>query len=376
MIELRRGSLDDFFEVPFRAYPADSPYVSPMRSDLARQLSTDNPLFADADAFRLYTAHRDGEAVGRIVCHLHPASDRAHGWRRACFGFFDCVDDSRVAGRLLEAAERFGRRRGCDELVGSFELTAMQQMGVVTGGFGNAPYTDMHYNPPHLPRLLEEHGFERRFPMSTWEVDLGALEPEDLLGTRQRELLASPDLRWTTLRRRGLERQMDDVRRVLNDGFADNPMFVPLSREEFRFQSAEMTWIVDSRISSLVYRGDSPVGTVVCIPDLNPFLRATDSRLRWTTPFHFLRHRFRRRRAVIIFYSVCRSAHGQGLAGAMLFRVTRALRRAGYQRLGVTWIADENPASLRQVEKLGARRLHRLHLFHKALRQKATGESG
>jgi hypothetical protein len=52
----------------------------------------------------------------------------------------------------------------------------------------------------------------------------------------------------------------------------------------------------------------------------------------------------------------------------MLHRVTRALRESGYERLGTTWIADENPASLRQMEKLGARPLHRLHLFRKDLR--------
>ena len=41
--------------------------------------------------------------------------------------------------------------------------------------------------------------------------------------------------------------------------------------------------------------------------------------------------------------------------------------RAGYERLGTTWIAEENPASLRQMEKLAARPLHRLHLYRKDL---------
>jgi RimJ/RimL family protein N-acetyltransferase len=70
---------------------------------------------------------------------------------------------------------------------------------------------------------------------------------------------------------------------------------------------------------------------------------------------------------VIIFYAVCRRFHGRGLNGAMLARVLDALRRRGYQHLGITWIADVNRASLRQTEKLGARPLHRLHLFRKAL---------
>jgi RimJ/RimL family protein N-acetyltransferase len=261
-----------------------------------------------------------------------------------------------------------------DELVGSFELTAMQQAGVVTEGFGEAPYTDMHYNPPHIPGLLAAHGYRPAIPMTTWETDLTAFDPDGLLGPKQRQLLAAPALRWETLTRRGFRRRMEDVRTVLNDGFADNPMFVPLTSEEFQYQAAEMMWIVDPRIASLVYADEEPVGAVVCIPDLNPFLRDTGSRFGLTAPFHFLRHRMRRRRAVIIFYSVSRSQHGRGLAGAMLHRVTRALKDAGYERLGTTWIADENPASLRQMEKLGARPLHRLHLFRKELRHQEREE--
>ena len=41
--------------------------------------------------------------------------------------------------------------------------------------------------------------------------------------------------------------------------------------------------------------------------------------------------------------------------------------RDRYEKFGITWVADVNAASLRQVEKLGGKRLHRLHLFRKAL---------
>jgi hypothetical protein len=64
---------------------------------------------------------------------------------------------------------------------------------------------------------------------------------------------------------------------------------------------------------------------------------------------------------------VAQRRQGQGLNGAMLYRVTSALKRHGYTTLGITWIADVNGASLRQVERLGARRLHRLHLFAKPI---------
>lgn len=60
-----------------------------------------------------------------------------------------------------------------------------------------------------------------------------------------------------------------------------------------------------------------------------------------------------------------------GINGLMLYRLLQALKRRGYWRLGGTWIADENRASLRQVEKLGGQVMHRLHLYIKNLESSA-----
>lgn len=367
-LTVRDDDLDAFFEVPFRVYPPSCPYVSPLRSDIVRALDVRrNPLFGEigAGVRRVVTAHRGGRAVGRIVAHVHGASNRVHGERRGCFGFFDCADDADVARALLAEAERFARGNGCDVLAGNFNLTAMQQMGVVTDGFDAAPYSDMQYNPPHIPRLLAECGFAPTFPATTHELDLTMFDPATLLRGASAERHRDPDLHWAELRRRDVARVLEDVRVVLNDGFSNNPMFVPLTAEEMRFQAHDLTHVLDSRITALVHDREGPVGVVLTIPDVNPMLRRMRSRLGLTAPLHVLRLRLRRRRAVIVFYSVAARMQGRGLNGAMLYRITRALKAAGYVRLGLTWIADVNAASLRQIQRLGARRLHRLHLFTK-----------
>ena len=41
------------------------------------------------------------------------------------------------------------------------------------------------------------------------------------------------------------------------------------------------------------------------------------------------------------------------------------LQENGYKKMGGTWIADDNIASLRQAEKLKASTMHELHLFKK-----------
>ncbi|MEM8793966.1 MAG: GNAT family N-acetyltransferase [Pseudomonadota bacterium] len=362
MVEIRERTFDDFFEVPFAAYPSSEPYVSPMRSDLKRMLSSGvNPLFPSDENFTYFTAIRNGRPTGRIVVHNHAASNALYKTNQASFGFFDCEDNGEVAGALLEAASQWARARGFDMLCGNFNLTAMQQCGVQTDGFNRQGFTDMVQNPAHIPRLLEANGFEAYFPMTTFALDLASAMPTG------KTLPSDASYSFAPIEKKSFPARMEDARLVLNDGFADNPMFVALSNEDFVFQAGEMMTILDPRLSSVLLCDNEPVGVVICIPDLNGFLRSTKSRFGLLTPFHFLRYRLNRKRAVIIFYSVARKCHGLGIMGAMLDHTLQALRNAGYRELGLTWIADINAASLRQAEKLGAKPLHRLHLFKKAL---------
>ncbi|MBD9627191.1 GNAT family N-acetyltransferase [Ensifer sp. ENS06] len=368
MIDIRTGDIDAFFSAPFQIYGARKPYVSPMLSDLKRFLSAEtNPLFDTAADYACFTAHEGGAVRGRITAHVHRASNAQFALDRGYFGYFDCADDERVAAALLERAEDWARAKGFREILGNFNLTAMQQVGVMTGGFENAPYTDQIWGPPYLPRLLENRGYAPCFPMTTFEIDIRTVEIDGLLASAQMRALFDDGFRFSPIRRSTLEQRLEDSRLILNESFADNPMFVPVSRAEFEFQAKEMKWIMDPRISAVAEKDGTPAGAVIAIPDVNPMLKAMGSRLGLTAPWHLLKHRLKRRRAVIIFQGVKPEHQGRGLNPLLLAHVLGEMRRAGYDTAGGTWIADVNAASLRQAEKAGARPLHRLHLFGKTL---------
>ncbi|WP_150526660.1 GNAT family N-acetyltransferase [Roseibium sediminis] len=361
MIEIRERDFEGFFSVPFNVYGEKEHYVSPMKADLRKMLSEQNPLFSGSEDFTYLTAFENGTAVGRIVVHIHHASNTRHQTEQASFGFFDCRNCSETARLLLQSAETWAREQGMSEIAGNFNLTAMQQCGVQTDGFEKPGYTDMVQNPQHIPQLLRENCFEPYFPMTTFEVDLAEAT------FTGKELPDASRYTFQEVEKKGFKQRMEEARAVLNDGFEQNPMFVPLTPKEFIFQAGEMMTILDPRLSSVVKLDGRPVGVVICIPDLNGFLKATRSKFGISTPFHYLKYRLGRHRAVIIFYSVASAQHGLGIMGAILDQTVSALKGAGYRQLGVTWIADANKPSLRQVEKLGAKPLHRLHLFKKSL---------
>jgi GNAT superfamily N-acetyltransferase len=365
--QMLERDFESFFQVPFEVYRG-TPFVSMFKPDLKRFLSErENPLYAKDGAFTFYTILRDNVPVGRIVAHIHYAANVRHNMNASFFGFFDCDQDPEVARKLLEKAAEWGRAKGCTEMIGNMNLTAMQQMGVTMEHFERLPYSDHIYSPPHIAEHLKKNGFTPFFPMTTFEVDIPNFDPQKLLVGRPGDLQKSSKIHIRTAPRWNLKRYMEDARAVLNAGFDKNPFFVPVTQAEFAFQAQDLMWVIDPELTVLAYENGKPVGVVICIPDLNPLLKASGSRLTFATLFHYFKFRANRRRAVIIFYSVNPDLHGQGLAGLMLYHVTSALKRKKYETLGITWIADENIGSLRQTERLEAKPLHKLNLFKKAI---------
>jgi len=372
MYELQENNFSDFFKVPFLAYGRESLYVSPLKSDLKRFLDKDqNPLFKYFGDMNYFTVRKDGRPIGRIVAHVHHKSNERHQLNRGYFGYFDCINDIEAARMLLGAAEEWAGKRGFSEISGNFNLTAMQQIGVMTNGFENAPYTDHMYNPPHIPEILKALGYEAFFPMTTFEQDVTAFDPETLAGPKIKANLSAPELSWRKLKGKDFEKLMRDSCYLLNVGLDENPLFVPLTYEEYLFQAKDMMWIMDERVSAIVYQqakdSELPVGVIACVPDVNPLLKKVGSQLGITTPYHFLKYRMNRKRAITIFASVDPKMWSSGLISTMYYQLLKALKEAGYERHSATWIGDENHAALRIMEKLQAKPLHRLHLFRKAL---------
>lgn len=368
MIDIAEDDFEGFFEAPFNAYGPESLYVSPMKSDLKRFLSkSDNPLFRGESDIAYFVARKAGKPIGRITAHAHAEANHAHSTNQAYFGYFDCVDDLGVARALLQAAEAWARNRHFDSIAGNYNLTAMQQIGVMTEGFEHPVFTDLVYSPPHICQLLEACGYAREFPMTTFKTDLDESHVSQPLGEKQQRILDDPDFAFASINRSTIAQRIEEARFILNESFAQNPQFLPVTRDEYEFQSKDMKWVMDPRISAVLHYKGKPVACILCIPDLNPILKKSGSQLGPSFIYHFVRHKLRRTRAVLIYSGVLPEWQGKGLNPLVLHRILTNMKRAGYTVCGNTWIGDSNKASLRQKEKMGAKPLHRLHIFRKSL---------
>jgi len=364
-IKILEKDFESFFQVPFNVDLEH--YVSPLKDDLKRMLSNENPLFNKYGEYTYFTAFKNDVAVGRITAHIHHKSNEKFKTKIGYFGHFECENELDTAIALMSKAKEWLKSKGMTSVKGAFNLTAMQQIGVMTDGFDKTPYTDQNYSPSHTKALLEHLGFKAGFPMQTYEIDVEKTKKVKLLKEKHEKILNSGDYTFESINFFNTKKCLKSVLNILNDGFSENPMFVPLTFEEFYFQAKDMMWIIDRHIASIIkYKGE-PVGTIMCIPDLNPFLTKIGSKIGLSAPVHFIKNKFKRDRAVIIFYSVNKIFHGKGLNAIMLDSLVKNLSMRGYKTCGLTWIAEENKPSVAQTEKLLAQKMHKLHLYEKEL---------
>jgi hypothetical protein len=367
MIKIIEKDFEKFFQTPFILRGPKSLYASAFKPDLKKMLSMENPIFKSESDFNFYTITQNDRLVGRISAHIHHAFNERYGTKKCYFGFFECINDQAIANELFKLAEDFARKNGCNELAGNFNMTAMQEMGIMVNGFENEPYILQSYGMPYYAKLMENAGFLPTFPMSTYEIDLETIDADAILSPKQKAVMEDSEYEFVPVTRSMYSSMKADILDIFNKGFDQNPLFVPISMAEFDFQAKDLVYFMDSHISFMIKHNGKPVGVSIHVPDINPLMRATGSRFTWDFLYHFIKLKFKRERTLCIFSAILPEYQKMGVLGVTLHLTLKAMKKRGYKTFGITWISEMNKGSLRKIEDAKARKLHDLRIFEKSL---------
>lgn len=358
-----------FLDVAFRLNAAEPMWTPPLRDDLERSLSDDNPLWNDGRGAReLFLAYRGDEPVGRIMAHVHHASNERYKERAGFFGLFETSDDREVAGALLDAAADHHRSKGLELLRGPYDLNIRECIGCVVEGFEEPASFSQGWNAPHVPRLLAECGFEVVYRATTLRLDdVFSRDPDALLGDKQRQWLKDPKV---TLRGIELDRFESDVRAavgLLNESFGDNFGFVPMSEAEVEFMAGPMKRVLRPEITVFLEYDGEPVGVGMLLPDFHVLFRRMGGSLFPLGWAQFLLGSRRLDAGVVQFIATSPKLQNKGVMRVVAAELVRRVQQAGIRTIDGTWIGDSNAKSLATALALGMRPKHKLALFARAL---------
>ena len=258
--------LKDFLRVPFEVYAEDPAWVAPLNVQIKERLTPDkNPFFQHADV-ALFTAWKDGKRVGRISAQVDHEHLRIHGDDAGFFGFFDTIDDQEVATALISCAASWLADRGMSLMRGPCSLSINDEAGLMIQGFDEPSVIMTPHHRSYQAALAEGAGLRKIKDCYSWWYDVAAPTPraQEAWDT----ITALPEVRFRSIDRQTLDRDVYDILDVYNDAFRHNWGFVPVTKAEAEKLADDLRALATD-LCFFVEIGGRPVAISIALPNLN-----------------------------------------------------------------------------------------------------------
>ena len=354
-----KSDIGRFLDVAESVYRNDPNWVPPLRSDVAKVLSAENPFFRHAE-MQLFVARRGATDVGRIAAIVDGAHNEFHGEKTAFFGFFESENDPATAALLFDAAALWGRERKMKVLRGPANPSLNDEAGLLVDGFGSPPVFMMTYNPSYYVSLVEGAGFRKAKDLLAYWFDVGPKPFERLKRLVDRLRRREPDVVVRSITKKSLSADLPAVREVYNSAWEKNWGFVPMTPEEMDFMAGRLKPLLDEKFVFLAEkrREDGslePIAFLMAMPDYNVAVAAAKGRLLPFGWLKFLLAQKKIRTLRVLTLGIKREYRMRGINAVMFESGLRASLERGLTGVEVSWLLEDNDVIINTVKMWGGR---------------------
>jgi hypothetical protein len=264
---------DAFIELPWKIYKNDPFWVPPLRTSVRDTLDVNkNPFFRHA-YMHAVIALRGEEVVGRVIGLIDDAHNKQQ--KEACvfFGFFECINDPKVAAALFADVTNWGKSRGMLQMRGPVHPSVQGERGLLIKGFKDSPAVLMAYNPSYYGSLLENWGLLKDQDLYAYKIDGREAKFADPLLAQAEKLKQGGTFKIRNVNLSDYENEVSKIFDIYNDTVEINSRFVPMSAEEFRYMAKTMKWMLDTHLLLMVEARGEPIGFALALPDVNQVIK-------------------------------------------------------------------------------------------------------
>ena len=321
------GDRRRFVSLPYDLHRDDPNWVPPLRRDIRVLLDRRRNPFFDHGEAEFWLAWRDGKPVGRISAQINRLHLEIHRDETGNFGMLEAIDDPGVFAALLETAERWVGERGMRRVVGPYNLSMNDEIGVLVSGFDSPPMVGMPYAPAYYGERLEEAGYAKAKDLHALRVAVADLLTEHLVQVERvtAQLREAGRMGQRFLDPKRFAEEMRLALEIYNDAWIGNWGFLPVGEREAKALIDQLAPILPPQGVIFGMADGEAAAIVVALPDLNELLFDLDGRLfplGWAKLLWRLRFR-RPKGARIILAGVRRRYRGSAISMALVTRVTR-----------------------------------------------------
>ena len=370
-----RRQRKEFLELPFKQYAGDPNWIPPLLFDQKGLVGfKHHPFYEDAEC-QAFLAYQNGQPCGRILVILNHAHNRFQKERRGFFGFFESIDDLRVAEALFAACTRWFADRDIHDLRGPCNPSMNYECGLLIDGFDSAPYFMMTYNKPYYGRLIEQCGFKKSHDMYAFWGHVEMLQTLDpKLSFISGEAAKRFGVTVRAVKTSTFRAELETFLHIYNQSLGSTWGFVPLSDAEVKHMGSQLKTMIVPELALIAEVDGKPIGACFGLLDYNPRIKQINGRL---FPFGFIRLLSNRRKIKkmrVISTNVVPEYQRWGIGLVLLRGLIPKIVEWGIQEVEFSWVLESNTA-LAAAWSAAARSLRRRIASTTAMRQAARRTS-
>jgi hypothetical protein len=366
----KRGR-DDFLQVPFTVFADDRQWVAPLFLERYDHLNPrKNPYFQHAEV-QLFVAYKNGKPVGRISAQNDALRLKTHNDNKGMFGFLDAIDDREVFAVLLKSAGDWLKSKGRSGMIGPFNFSINDEMGLLIDGYHTSPNMMMAHSRSYYRGHVETLGLTKAKDVIAYHYDMEATPP--LLQRIQRRALASGDFAIRPINLSDMKNEINLIKDIFNDAWSNNWGFVPWTQSELDKLGTDLKLLVNGNYGYFASFKGEPAAFVVTLPNLNDWIKGMNGKV---LPFNWVKlaSNVIKKKPTSLrmpLMGARKKFHDTATGSSLSILVIEAARNYHLSRGGKTaelsWILEENLPVRKLIENFGGKPYKTYRIYEKNL---------
>ena len=362
--------LKKFTQLPFQLHAHIPNYIPPLFQERWGLLHPKKNPFYQHASVRHFLAYQNNKLVGGISAHHDPTHEKFKHMHYGCFGFFESVDDPKVAQALVEAAANFLKTKDCKVMVGPLNFTTNDETGLLVEGFEHPMMVGMPYNPAYYPPLLEGQGFTKLKELYAWYYDNQVI-PEGALQIAD-AVLQYPGLTIRNLDKKHFYRDIQIIREVFNSAWSNNWGFVPITEAQAKKAAHDFKHILDERFVLIAEVNGDPAAICLGLPNIYEITHDLKGKLwpfGWVKFLYRLKtHAFKTGRLALL--GVKKEYRGSilgGLSVLLYVKFNQLGLSLDYKYGELSWTLEDNEKINQGIEFMGGRIYKKYRVYQRQI---------
>ena len=208
-----------------------------------------------------FVAYKNDQPVARFTITIYPKDSTAY------LGFYECIDDDRVARGIFKEAERYAKTLNCKTIIGPVDASFWVKYRLKINNFDRRPYTGEPYNKDYYLRQFQDNGYSicDHYTSNQYRSAQYEYVNSEYLGKYEEFVKKGYEIR--RLKPEEFNDRLKDLYKLLTALYSDFPIYKQISEADFISVFSSYQIIINPSMVKFGFKSGKMVGFFISIPN-------------------------------------------------------------------------------------------------------------